>query len=44
MSTDNMEGVTIDKEGHKIVIHDADEARLAAMGKKRNSTISNKAY
>jgi UDP-glucose 6-dehydrogenase len=30
-----VEAITMDKEGHKIVIHDADEAKLAALGKKR---------
>ena len=29
------EMVTVDREGHEIVIHDADEAKLAALGKKR---------
>lgn len=29
------EGITIDKHGQKIIIHDADEAKLAALGKKR---------
>jgi len=32
---ENIERVVVDKEGHDIVIHDADEARLAALGKKR---------
>jgi len=27
--------VTVDREGHEIIIHDADEAKLAALGKKR---------
>lgn len=33
--TTTVEGITIDKDGHKIVIHDADEAKLASLGKKR---------
>jgi len=35
-----VEGITIDKDGQKIIIHDADEAKLAALGKKRNSPMS----
>jgi len=30
-----VEGVPVDKDGHKVIIHDADEAKLAALGKKR---------
>lgn len=25
----------LDREGHELIIHDADEAKLAALGKKR---------
>jgi hypothetical protein len=28
-------GITIDKDGQKVILHDADEAKLAAMGKKQ---------
>lgn len=27
--------ITIDKDGQKVILHDADEAKLAAMGKKQ---------
>jgi len=36
---DTVEAITIDKDGQKIIIHDADEAKLAALGKKRNSSM-----
>jgi predicted regulator of Ras-like GTPase activity (Roadblock/LC7/MglB family) len=37
---DTVEAITIDKEGHKVIIHDADEAKLAALGKKRNDSTT----
>jgi hypothetical protein len=35
MANTGIETITIDKEGHEIILHDADEAKLAALGKKR---------
>jgi len=32
----NIEKVTLDKQSDEIIIYDADEAKLAALGKKRN--------
>jgi hypothetical protein len=37
-----VEGITIDKHGQKIIIHDADEAKLAALGKKRTAKYETK--
>jgi hypothetical protein len=34
--------VTVDKEGHEIILHDADEAKLAALGKKRTCPCQSK--
>lgn len=33
------EVVTVDRDGHEIIIHDADEAKLAALGKKRTLPV-----
>jgi len=37
-----VEGITIDKDGQKVIIHDADEAKLAALGKKRTALNESK--
>ena len=37
-----VEGITIDKHGQKVIIHDADEAKLAALGKKRTAKYESK--